>query len=224
MKSHIFKLQNGSEVELDDVDMQQIHDYFQQQSTADYVRENYPDLTEKEVQTYAADIRKRMDKYGCGEDEAVEHIIRNRGSMDNIMEAMVLKVVDETHDGILSLDVLRKNNISFTKEVRDAVYDLIDKGILKRRDCENFAVERTGNTRSRYGEQKFFNNYIHLTKKQLEEKISERNNHVHGLVMHIMDDIGCCINSVHISDEEEGIQYFNKTYNDEYSYAFTILD
>lgn len=54
--------------------------------------------------------------------------------MDNIMEAMVLKVVDETQDGILSLDVLRKNNISFTKEVRDAVYDLIDKGILKRRD------------------------------------------------------------------------------------------
>lgn len=144
--------------------------------------------------------------------------------MDNIMEAMVLKVVDETHDGILSLDVLRKNNISFTKEVRDAVYDLIDKGILKRRDCENFAVERTGNTRSRYGEQKFFNSYIHLTKKQLEEKILEWNNHVHGLVIHIMDDIGCCINSVHISDKEEGIQYFNKTYNDEYSYAFTILD
>jgi hypothetical protein len=28
--------------------------------------------------------------------------------MDNIMEVMVLKVVDETHDGILSLGVLRK--------------------------------------------------------------------------------------------------------------------
>lgn len=144
--------------------------------------------------------------------------------MDNIMEAMVLKVVDETHDGILSPGVLRKNNIPFTKEVSDAVYGLIDKGILKRYDCENFAVERTGNTKSRYGEQKFFNSCIHLTKKQLEEKISEWNNHVHGLVIHIMDDIGCCINSVHISDEEEGIQYFNKTYNDEYSYVFAILD
>lgn len=78
MKSHIFKLQNGSEVELDDIDMQQIHDYFQQQSTADYVRENYPNLTEKEVQTYAAEVRVRMDKYGCGEEEAVGHIIKNR--------------------------------------------------------------------------------------------------------------------------------------------------
>jgi hypothetical protein len=95
---------------------------------------------------------------------------------------------------------------------------------LKRRDCEDFAVERTGNTKSRYGEQKFFNSCIHLTKKQLEEKISEWNNHVHDLVIHIMDDIGCCINSRHISDEEEGIQYFNKTYNDEYSYVFAILD
>ena len=78
MNSHIFKLQNGSEVELNDIDMQRIHEYFQQQSTADYIRENYPILTEKKVQAYAAEVRVRMDKYGCGEDEAVEYIVEKR--------------------------------------------------------------------------------------------------------------------------------------------------
>lgn len=78
MKSHIFKLQNGNEVELGDIDMQPIHEYFQQQSTADYIRENYPNLTEKEVPAYAAEVRVRMNKYGCGEDEAVKYIVEKR--------------------------------------------------------------------------------------------------------------------------------------------------
>lgn len=47
MENHIFKLQGGREVELNDIDMQRIHEYFQKQSTADYIRENYPVLTEK---------------------------------------------------------------------------------------------------------------------------------------------------------------------------------
>ena len=78
MKNHIFKLQNGSEVELNDIEMQRIHEYFQQQCTADYIRENYPDLTEKEVQTYAINVRIRMDKYGCEEEEAVEYIVKDQ--------------------------------------------------------------------------------------------------------------------------------------------------
>jgi hypothetical protein len=78
MKHHIFKLMNGSEAELNDIDMQRIHEYFQQQCTADYIRENFSGLTEEEVQTYALEVRMRMDKYGCGEEEAVGHIIRNR--------------------------------------------------------------------------------------------------------------------------------------------------
>lgn len=228
MENHIFKLQGGSEVELNDIDMQRIHEYFQQQSTADYIRENYPVLTEKKVQAYAAEVRARMDKYDCSEDEAVGHIIKTGGSMDNsmnnIMETMILKILDGTHDGILSLGVLRKNNIQLTREVNDAVCDLIDKGILIRRDCESFAVERAGNTKSRYGEQPFFNSYIHLTRQQLEETISEWNSNVHGLIMHIMDDTGSCINSRHISDKDEGRQYFNATYNDEYTYEFAIKE
>lgn len=82
--------------------------------------------------------------------------------------------MDGTYDGILSLGVLRKNNIQLTsREINDAVCDLIDKGILIRRDCESFAVERAGNTKSQYGEQSFFNSYIHLTRQQLAETIFE---------------------------------------------------
>ena len=39
--------------------------------------------------------------------------------MDNIMEVMVLKVVDETHDGILSLGVLRKITSHLQKDRQD---------------------------------------------------------------------------------------------------------
>lgn len=39
-----------------------------------------------------------------------------------------------------------------------------------------------------------------------------------------MDDIGNCIHSRHVSSEDEGIRYFNKMYDDEYRYAFTILE
>ena len=139
------------------------------------------------------------------------------------METIILDAMDKTHDGILSMSVIRKNTIPLNKEVYKVIFDLIDKGILKKRDCESFALERVGNTRSRYGEQKFFNMYIHLTRKQLTEELSKWNN-VHGLVIHIMDDIGSCIHSKNVSSKNEGIQYFNKMYDREYRYEFTILE
>ena len=149
-------------------------------------------------------------------------LLKNGGNMDSILEKFLLNVLDETHDGILSLSVFRKNNIQLTEEVYKVIDSLIDKGVLKERDCEGFAIERVGNTRSRYGEQKFFNMYIHLTREQLTEEISKQNN-VHGLVILIMDDIGSCIHSKNVSSKDEGIQYFNKMYDSEYRYAFIIL-
>lgn len=75
MVNHKFILQNGSEAELCDIDMQNIHEYYELQCTADYIRENYPNLTEEEIQKYAADIRAGMDKYGYSENEAAAIII-----------------------------------------------------------------------------------------------------------------------------------------------------
>ena len=148
-------------------------------------------------------------------------LLKNGGNMNSILEKILLSVLDETHDGILSLSVFRKNNMQLTEEVYKVIDSLIDKGVLKERDCESFAIERVGNTRSCYGEQKFFNMYIHLTREQLTEEISKQNN-VHGLVIVIMDDIGSCIHSKNVSSKDEGIQYFNKMYDSEYSYEFII--
>lgn len=75
MDNHIFKLQNGKEVELNEDEMQQVHEYFQHQSTADYIRESYPQMEEAKVQQYAAIVRARMDKYGCSESEAIEDVL-----------------------------------------------------------------------------------------------------------------------------------------------------
>lgn len=139
------------------------------------------------------------------------------------MEEKILNALDNTHDGILTLGILRQKNIRFTNEVCNAIHNLINRGVLKERDCEDFAVERVDNTKSCYGEQKFFNEYIHLTKVQLIEEIAKWNKEAHGLVIHIMDDIGCCINSKCISCKEDGIQYFNNTYDGRYRYEFIIL-
>lgn len=139
------------------------------------------------------------------------------------MEEKILNILDKTHDGILTLSTLRQSKIRFTNEVCNTIHNLINKGILKKRDCEDFAVERVDNTKSCYGEQKFFNQYIHLTKVQLMEEIEKWNKEAHGLVIHIMNDIGSCINSKCVSSKEEGIQYFNDTYDDRYKYEFIIL-
>lgn len=42
------------------------------------------------------------------------------------------------------------------------------------------------------------------------------------MIMHIMDDTESCIHSRHISDKDEGRQYFNAMYYDEYTYELAI--
>ena len=143
--------------------------------------------------------------------------------MSNITETKILEILDKTHDGILTINILRKNNIRFSDEICDMIHNLIGKGILKERDCEDFAVERPDNKNSCYGEQKFFNQYIHLTKTQLIKEITEWDKKAHGLVIQIMDDIGVCINSRCVSNKNTGIQYFNDTYDNSYTYTFIIL-
>lgn len=144
--------------------------------------------------------------------------------MDNITETKILDILDKTHDGILTISTLRNNNIRFTNEICNAIHNLISKGVLKERDCGDFAVERLDNKKGCYGEQKFFNEYIHLTKAQLLEQITKWNKEAHGLIIQIMDDIGSCINSRCVSSKDEGIQYFKDTYDGgNYEYSFIVL-
>ena len=144
--------------------------------------------------------------------------------MCNITEAKILDILDHTHDGILTISTLIYNNIRFTNEIYNAIHNLIRKGILKQRDCENFAVERIDNKKSRYGEQKFFNQYVHLTKEQLLNQIAKWDKEAHGLAIQIMDDMGSCINSRCVSSKDEGVEYFNGTYDGgNFEYSFIVL-
>ena len=54
---------------------QDVHKYYECQCTADYIRENFPDLSEDKIQEYASEVRTYMDKYDSSEDEAIEAIM-----------------------------------------------------------------------------------------------------------------------------------------------------
>lgn len=133
----------------------------------------------------------------------------------------VLRIIDGTHDGVLTFDVLRKNGIRFTDEVNAAIQQMIKTGVLVKRDTYDFSAERPDNTKSVWGEQKGFNRYVHL-KSDEAKKICENDNY-HGLRMVIMNDIGSCINSIDIKTEEEGKQYFRKYYDNTYSFYFVVV-
>ena len=55
--------------------MSDIHCHYNVQCTAEYVAENYPNLTEEEAEEVAAEVRYQMDKYGLEELEAIETVM-----------------------------------------------------------------------------------------------------------------------------------------------------
>ena len=72
MKNYNFKTSNGDMVELTEDDMRALHQYYEEQLTADYFRDNFPDWTEEKIQKVASDTRFRMYKYGDSEADAME--------------------------------------------------------------------------------------------------------------------------------------------------------
>lgn len=72
MKNLKFKTRVGVEVELDVIDMSYIYQYYEEQCTADYLRENHEDWSEDKVQSIAYETRRQMNKYDYTEEEAIE--------------------------------------------------------------------------------------------------------------------------------------------------------
>ena len=72
MENLKFKTRKGVEIELDAFDMSIIHQHYEEQCTADYLRENYEDWSEEKVQDIAIETRRQMDKYGYDEEEAID--------------------------------------------------------------------------------------------------------------------------------------------------------
>ena len=72
MKNLKILTSKGIEVELNDIDMMIINNYYEVQCTADFIRENYDLWDEEKVQWIANETRKVMDSYGIDEGEAIE--------------------------------------------------------------------------------------------------------------------------------------------------------
>lgn len=139
------------------------------------------------------------------------------------LEQKLLALIDnKTEDGILSLGVLRRNGIRFTDKVNECIRLMICKGVLVERDSTNFSAERPGNTRSKWGFQKNFDQYIHLTKADMEKAAAEDVLHA-GLKLLILDDINVCVYSRYVETESDGIAFFSKNYTAPYSYCFVKI-
>lgn len=81
MKEHTFKLENGQEVILSENDMQKVHQYFEVQSTADYLRENHnwPEDTIQKVALVTRTIMNEADDGAYTENEAIAEALDELG-------------------------------------------------------------------------------------------------------------------------------------------------
>ena len=87
MKNLKFKTRTGVEVELDDIDMSRVHEYYEAQCTADYLRENHEDWDEDKVQSIAWETRQQMFKYDYTEEEAIDIATEWYESVEEEMES-----------------------------------------------------------------------------------------------------------------------------------------
>lgn len=72
MENLKFKTRAGVEVELDSIDMLSIHEYYEAQCTADYLRDNHSDWDENKIQSIAYETCRQMLKYDFTEEEAID--------------------------------------------------------------------------------------------------------------------------------------------------------
>lgn len=72
MNKLIYTTAAGDKVELTEGDMFRIHQHYQVQCTADYLRENHADWDELKVQMVAKEARNLMITCDYTEDEAIE--------------------------------------------------------------------------------------------------------------------------------------------------------
>ena len=86
MENLKFKTRAGVEVELDDIDMHRVHEYYEAQCTADYLRDNHEDWDEDKVQSIAYEVRQQMWDYDYDEDYAIEKAIKKFADIEEVME------------------------------------------------------------------------------------------------------------------------------------------
>lgn len=86
MRNLKFTTRAGVEVELDSIDMSIVHEYYEAQCTADYLRENHEDWDENKVESIAYETRNQMNKYDFTEEEAIDIATDWYESVEEAME------------------------------------------------------------------------------------------------------------------------------------------
>jgi len=65
-------------ITLNESEMRDIKECYEAICTAEYLMDNYSDLTEEEALTLGYEVRKWMDKYDTDETDAVYEVMKNR--------------------------------------------------------------------------------------------------------------------------------------------------
>lgn len=88
----------GIEVELNVTDMSYVHNHYEVQNTADYLRDTYMDWSERKIQDIAAETRRLMDKYMSSEEEAISNAIRNYNEREYAADDEIYDELEEPED------------------------------------------------------------------------------------------------------------------------------
>ena len=84
MKGHWFKFKNR-EIYLEEDEIFQVHEYYVVQRNANYLKENYPKLTEDEVMEIAWDWRDTELQEGYSNEEIADIIETDEGNVRTIL-------------------------------------------------------------------------------------------------------------------------------------------
>ena len=78
MKAHCFKFEN-KKICLTEMEMYKVHEHYVVQRNADYLRENYPHLTEEEIMEMAWEWRDLEMKDGYSNEDALAEVLEEYG-------------------------------------------------------------------------------------------------------------------------------------------------
>lgn len=76
MKDYCYINEYGHEIPLSENTMMAIKNYYEVQSTADYLRENHEEWSEEEIQKIAYETRELMHDYDYTEEEAIKEAVK----------------------------------------------------------------------------------------------------------------------------------------------------
>ena len=68
---------------LNDMDLVNIHKYYEAACTAEYLMDNYDITDEEEAMDIGYEVRRKMDKYGYDEEDAIKEVMSERSNKED---------------------------------------------------------------------------------------------------------------------------------------------